>query len=71
MIFPEIDYDRVDQVARHGHHDRDDGQRRRKRRALLDAYGFPFRREVDTTVEEAPKRRNRAAASGRGPARRK
>ena len=45
-------------------------------RALLDAYGFPFRRGADASVDETPTRRSNRGrggrnSRGRGPARKK
>ena len=45
LIFPEIDYDKIDTRPRHGHHDRDDRRDRRPGRGAPRALGFPFRRD--------------------------
>jgi large subunit ribosomal protein L5 len=74
VIFPEIDYDRVDQVRGMDITIVTTAQTNEHGKALLDAYGFPFRREVDETVVERPRRRGQArgrGARGRGPARKK
>ena len=42
LIFPEIDYDKVAEDPRDGHHDRDDGEERRRGPGAARALGFPF-----------------------------
>jgi large subunit ribosomal protein L5 len=67
LIFPEIDYDKVD-VTRGmditivtSAMDDDGG------RALLEAFGWPFKRGEDDTVAAEPRRRG-SARGGKGPA---
>ena len=44
IIFPEIDYDKVEQIVGHGHHGLHHGARpTTKRGRLLTAFNFPFR----------------------------
>ena len=73
VIFPEIDYDRVDQVRGMDITIVTTATTNEAGKALLDAYGFPFKRGVDDTVVEKPKRRGPARGKGsRGrPARKK
>jgi large subunit ribosomal protein L5 len=73
VIFPEIDYDRVDQVRGMDITIVTTATTNEAGKALLDAYGFPFKRGVDETVIEKPKRRGPARGKGaRGrPARKK
>jgi len=73
VIFPEIDYDRVDQVRGMDITIVTTATTNEAGKALLDAYGFPFKRDVDDTVIETPKRRGSARGKGaRGrPARKK
>jgi large subunit ribosomal protein L5 len=74
VIFPEIDYDRVDQVRGMDITIVTTATTNDAAKALLDAYGFPFKRGVDETAADEPKRR-RGPARGRGrggrPAKRK
>jgi large subunit ribosomal protein L5 len=74
VIFPEIDYDRVDQVRGMDITIVTTATTNDAGKALLDAYGFPFKRDVDETAADEPKRR-RGPARGRGrggrPAKRK
>ena len=74
VIFPEIDYDRVDQVRGMDITIVTTATTNDGGKALLDAYGFPFKRDVDETAAEEPRRR-RGPARGRGrggrPAKRK
>ena len=74
VIFPEIDYDRVDQVRGMDITIVTTATTNEAGKALLEAYGFPFKRGVDETVIEKPKRRGPARGKGaRGgrPARKK
>ena len=73
VIFPEIDYDRVDQVRGMDITIVTTATTNEAGKALLDAYGFPFKRGVDDTTIETPKRRGSARGKGaRGrPARKK
>jgi large subunit ribosomal protein L5 len=76
VIFPEIDYDRVDQVRGMDITIVTTAQDDAGGRALLDAYGFPFRRGADASVDETPTRRSNRGrggrnSRGRGPARKK
>jgi large subunit ribosomal protein L5 len=64
VIFPEIDYDRVDQVRGMDITIVTTATTNEGGRALLEAYGFPFKRGVDETTIEQPKRRG--SARGRG-----
>ena len=43
LIFPEIDYARVEKTEGHEHHHRHDGEGRQRRRTLLKYFGMPFR----------------------------
>ena len=43
LIFPEIDYDKVVKVTGHGHHDRDDGDDRRRGTSAARRPGLPVR----------------------------
>ena len=74
VIFPEIDYDRVDQVRGMDITIVTTATTNDAGKALLDAYGFPFKRDVDETAADEPKRRGqgrgRGARGGR-PARKK
>ena len=74
VIFPEIDYDRVDQVRGMDITIVTSATTNDAGKALLDAYGFPFKRDVEETAVDEPKRR-RGPARGRGrggrPAKRK
>ncbi len=72
VIFPEIDYDRVDQVRGMDITIVTTAMTNEAGKALLDAYGFPFKREVDDSGVEQPRRRSsargRGARGGRGKA---
>jgi large subunit ribosomal protein L5 len=57
VIFPEVDYDRVDQVRGMDITIVTTANTNAHGRALLDAYGFPFRRDVEEAVAEPTKRR--------------
>ena len=65
VIFPEIDYDRVDQVRGMDITIVTSATTNDTGKALLDAYGFPFKREVEETAADEPRRR-RGPARGRG-----
>ena len=74
LIFPEIDYDRVDQVRGMDITIVTTATTDEAGKALLDAYGFPFKREVDdSAVDLTPKRRSARGKGARGgrPARKK
>jgi large subunit ribosomal protein L5 len=74
VIFPEIDYDRVDQVRGMDITIVTTATTDEAGKALLDAYGFPFKREVDdSAVDLTPKRRSARGKGARGgrPARKK
>jgi large subunit ribosomal protein L5 len=43
IVFPEIDYDKVDQILGHGHHRLHHGQDRRRGARFAAAFNFPFR----------------------------
>ena len=67
LIFPEIDYDKVDvtrgmDITIVTSAVDDDGGR-----ALLEAFGWPFKRGEDDTVAAEPRRRG-SAQGGKGPA---
>jgi large subunit ribosomal protein L5 len=72
VIFPEIDYDRVDQVRGMDITIVTTATTNEGGKALLDAYGFPFRREAAEAVAEGTRRRStargRGARGGRGKA---
>jgi len=43
IVFPEIDYDKIDEVPRHGHHHRDHRPKTdAEARALLKGFDMPF-----------------------------
>ena len=74
VIFPEIDYDRVDQVRGMDITIVTTATTDEAGKALLDAYGFPFKREVDDSAADlTPKRRTARGRGARGgrPARKK
>ncbi len=74
VIFPEIDYDRVDQVRGMDITIVTTATTDEAGKALLDAYGFPFKRETDdSAVDLTPKRRTARGKGARGgrPARKK
>ena len=62
VIFPEIDYDRVDQVRGMDITIVTTATTNDAGKALLDAYGFPFKRGVDEAAADEP----RPARSGPG-----
>ena len=63
VIFPEIDYDRVDQVRGMDITIVTTATTDEAGKALLDAYGFPFKREIDDSAADlTPKRRSRRGA---------
>jgi large subunit ribosomal protein L5 len=64
VIFPEIDYDRVDQVRGMDITIVTTATTNEAGRALLDAYGFPFKRGVEEVAIELPKRRGTARGKG-------
>jgi large subunit ribosomal protein L5 len=65
VIFPEIDYDRVDQVRGMDITIVTTATSNEAGKALLDAYGFPFKRDVDeAAVEQKAKRRGPARGKG-------
>src|SRR6478752_4044446 len=72
VIFPEIDYDRVDQVRGMDITIVTTATTDEAGKALLDAYGFPFRRDAGEAAAEGSRRRGtargRGARSGRGKA---
>ena len=41
IIFPEIDFDKVTRILRHGHHRLHHGQDRRRSEGLVDRFQFP------------------------------
>ena len=43
IVFPEIDYDKVDRDLGHGHHRLHHGAHRRRGARVLTAFNFPFR----------------------------
>jgi large subunit ribosomal protein L5 len=74
VIFPEIDYDRVDQVRGMDITIVTTATTNEAGRALLDAFGFPFKREADDSAADLkPRRRTVGGRGGRGgrPARKK
>ena len=74
VIFPEIDYDRVDQVRGMDITIVTTATTNDAGKALLDAYGFPFKRGVDEAAADEPRRRGQArgrGARGGRPARKK
>ena len=74
VIFPEIDYDRVDQVRGMDITIVTTATTDEAGKALLDAYGFPFKREADdSSMDLTPKRRTARGKGARGgrPARKK
>jgi large subunit ribosomal protein L5 len=64
VIFPEIDYDKVDQVRGMDITIVTTATTDDAGRALLEAYGFPFKRVVDETATDETKRRR--PTQGRG-----
>ena len=74
VIFPEIDYDRVDQVRGMDITIVTTATTNEAGKALLDAYGFPFKRGTDdSAVDLTAKRRTARGRGARGgrPARKK
>ena len=68
VIFPEIDYDRVDQVRGMDITIVTTATTDEAGKALLDAYGFPFKREADdSAVDLTPTRRTARARVLRWP----
>jgi large subunit ribosomal protein L5 len=65
VIFPEIDYDRVDSVRGMDITIVTTGATDEQGRALLDAFGFPFKRG-DQPGELIPRRSRRATVRGKG-----
>jgi large subunit ribosomal protein L5 len=66
VIFPEIDYDKVDQVRGMDITIVTTATTDEAGRALVEAYGFPFKRGVDeTAIDETKRRRPTRGARGR------
>ncbi len=60
VVFPEIDYDKIDAPRGMDITIVTTAVNNEQGKALLDAFGFPFKREVDVTVLEKVKRRGPA-----------
>ena len=56
-VFPEIDFDKIEFVAGHGHHVRDHGGERRAGLLLLKELGMPFRRGARQQRKREKKKR--------------
>ena len=76
IVFPEIDYDKIDEVRGHGHHHRDDGQdATRKPRAFCRASTCRSEAEghesamAKTSAIEKNNRRRKPGEAARGQAR--
>jgi large subunit ribosomal protein L5 len=64
VIFPEIDYDKVDQVRGMDITIVTTATTNDAGRALLEAYGFPFKRGVEDAAVEEPRRRGQGRGRG-------
>jgi large subunit ribosomal protein L5 len=67
LIFPEIDYDRIDQPRGMDITIVTTSRTDAEGKAFLDAYGFPFRRETDVDLIAVPTKKRRS--TNRGPQR--
>ena len=62
LIFPEIDYDKIDQTRGMDITIVTTARTNAEGKALLDAFGFPFKRGVD--AETAPRKKSRGPVRG-------
>ena len=71
-VFPEIDYDKIDTAAGHGHHDRHDGDQRRGRQGLARRLRLPVPHAAPTRCATEPvRKRSRGPIRGGKSAKRK
>ncbi|HEX7165864.1 MAG TPA: 50S ribosomal protein L5 [Acidimicrobiales bacterium] len=67
LIFPEIDYDKIDQPRGMDISIVTTARTDAEGRAFLDAFGFPFKKEGDEGFAAAPPRKQRRRGPQRGP----